>query len=52
MRKVNRRSLIFTKNVLLEGYSKARIIKYLDTLERIARDLGKPLTQAKKGGYS
>ena len=40
--------LDFYKECIVRGYSKARIIKYLVTLERIARDLGKPLTQAKK----
>jgi len=43
-----RRILEFYQECIVRGYSKARIIKYLDTLERIARDLGKPLTQAKK----
>jgi site-specific recombinase XerD/ribosomal protein L40E len=40
--------LDFYQECIIRGYSKARIIKYLVTLERIARDLGKPLTQAKK----
>jgi site-specific recombinase XerD/ribosomal protein L40E len=40
--------LDFYQECIVRGYSKARIIKYLVTLERIARDLGKPLTQAKK----
>lgn len=40
--------LEFYKECVVRGYSKARIVKYLDTLERIARDLGKPLMQAKK----
>jgi len=40
--------LDFYQECIVRGYSKARIIKYLDTLERIARDLGKPFTQAKK----
>ena len=42
------RILEFYQECIVRGYSKARIIKYLDTLERIARNLGKPLTQAKK----
>jgi len=40
--------LDFYQECIVRGYSKARIIKYLVTLERIARDLGKPLIQAKK----
>ena len=40
--------LNFYQECIVRGYSKARIIKYLDTLERIAKNLGKPLTQAKK----
>ena len=43
-----RKILDFYQECIVRGYSKARIIKYLDTLERIARDLRKPLTQAKK----
>lgn len=38
----------FYNELVINGYSKARIIKYLDTLERIGRFLGKPFTQVKK----
>jgi len=40
--------LDFYRECILRGYSKARIIKYLDTLERTARLLGKPFEEAKK----
>ncbi len=40
--------LEFYREYIIMGYSKARIIKYLGTLERIGRDLGKLFTQAKK----
>ena len=40
--------LDFYRECILRGYSKARTIKYLDTLERTARLLGKPFEEAKK----
>jgi site-specific recombinase XerD len=40
--------LDFYRECVLRGYSKARTIKYMDTLERIARELGKPFSQAGK----
>jgi len=40
--------LDFYRELVVRGYSKARIIKYLDTLERIRRFLGKPFTKAGK----
>lgn len=40
--------LDFYRECILRGYSKARIIKYLDTLERTARLLDKPFEEAKK----
>lgn len=40
--------LEFYQECIVRGYSKERIIKYLVTLERIARDLGKPFVEAKK----
>jgi len=40
--------LDFYRECILRGYSKARIIKYLDTLERTARLLGKPFEEAEK----
>ncbi|MEM3871217.1 MAG: tyrosine-type recombinase/integrase [Nitrososphaeria archaeon] len=42
------RILEFYQECIVRGYSKERIIKYLVTLERIARDLGKPFVEAKK----
>ncbi|MEM2988279.1 MAG: hypothetical protein QXK26_04510 [Candidatus Bathyarchaeia archaeon] len=42
------RILEFYHECIVRGYSKVRIIKYLVTLERIARDLGKPFVEAKK----
>ena len=38
--------LDFYRECILRGYSKARTIKYLDTLERTARILGKPFEEA------
>jgi len=43
-----RKILDFYHECILRGYSKARTIKYIDTLERIARALGKPFSQADK----
>ena len=40
--------LEFYQECTVRGYSKERMIKYLLTLERIARELYKPLTEAKK----
>jgi site-specific recombinase XerD/ribosomal protein L40E len=40
--------LDFYRECILRGYSKARIIKYLDTLERTARLLGKPFEEVGK----
>jgi site-specific recombinase XerD/ribosomal protein L40E len=40
--------LEFYHECIVRGYSKARIIKYIETLERIATLLGKPFSQAKK----
>jgi site-specific recombinase XerD len=40
--------LDFYRECIIRGYSKARIIKYVDTLERIARDLSKPFSEARK----
>ena len=40
--------LDFYRECIIKGYSKARIIKYIDTLERIARDLNKPFSEARK----
>lgn len=41
--------LEFYNECILRGYSKARIIIYLVNLEKIAKDLGKPFSAAKKG---
>ncbi|MGB9760656.1 MAG: hypothetical protein ACPLZG_12575, partial [Thermoproteota archaeon] len=43
-----RKILDFYRECVLRGYSKARTIKYIDTLERIARALGKPFSQVDK----
>lgn len=40
--------LDFYRECIIRGYSKARIIKYIDTLERIARDLNKPFSETGK----
>ena len=40
--------LEFRNELVINGYSKARIIKYLDTLERIGKLLSKLFTQVKK----
>ena len=47
-RESRQKILDFYRECIVRGYSKARIIKYIVTLKRIARDLGKPFTQAKK----
>lgn len=42
------RILEFYRECIIRGYSKARIIKYLDTLKGIYKFLGKPFSEAKK----
>lgn len=44
--------LEFYQELLAEGLSQARIIKYLDTLERIARTLNKPFEKVVKEGVA
>ncbi|MHA1829826.1 MAG: tyrosine-type recombinase/integrase, partial [Candidatus Heimdallarchaeaceae archaeon] len=38
----------FYRECVIKGYSKARIIKYIDTLKTIYKFLGKPFTKAEK----
>jgi len=42
------RIIEFYQELLAQGYSKARVAKYLETLERIARLLKKPLVEANR----